>query len=294
MNPEQMRTEPEVVTTLATCGEEPVAARGDTGGAATGPLSNQSNQSSQSPRWPQWAERQLYDAIEIVRDVQDSGERQHLTTALYREWFCPSIGRAGELLRAGRPLAGLYRSAHAGSALRREGTELDVLRRHDVVGRDGWWRTWGDTWTPPRSRPGSVRLLMTPRPDELGTVVRVVTEALLDCEHPWLLACATDPRRLRRTGGVVLDLADVRHVPVETLAALAELLRPVAPPLCLPVARGIALAEFPDNGMTFGEHRCHLVSLGLRRPSADDDPLAAIAEVFLRHGISPERPYLNR
>jgi hypothetical protein len=270
---------------VSTYCQEPVAARGDTGGAATGPW--------QSP-WPDWAEAQLLDAVRFARRARAQGERRHLTAALYTEWFCPSVGRAGDLLRAGRPLAGLYRSAHAGSALRRDGGELDVVRRHDVVGRDGWWRTWGETWTPPRSRPGSVRLLMTPRLDQLATLVRVVTGALLDSQHSWLLACATDPRRLRRTGGVVLDVADAAHLPQETVAEIVPLLRPFAPPLCLPVASGIAAAEFPDNGMTFGEHRCHLVTLGLQRPGADDDPLAAIAEVFTRHGIDPERPYRSR
>jgi hypothetical protein len=43
--------------------------------------------------------------------------------------------------------------------------------------------------------------------------------------------------------------------------------------------------------MTFGEHRCHLVALGMRQPQADADPLAAIAQVFARHGIAAERPY---
>jgi hypothetical protein len=244
--------------------------------------------------WPDWAEPQLLDAVQIVRRARDRGERGHLAAALYRDWFCPSVGRAGEVLRAGRPLAGLYRNAHAGSALRRQDPELDTLRRHDVIGRDGWWRTWGEAWTPPRSRPGSVRLLLTPRPDQLGAVVRTVTGALLDSDRPWLLACATDPRRLRRTAGVVLDLADADDLPRATVDALVPLLRPVAPPLCLPIAPGIALAEFPDNGMTFGEHRCHLITVALRRPGADDAPLASIADVFSRHGIAPGQPYRSR
>jgi hypothetical protein len=178
--------------------------------------------------------------------------------------------------------------------LRGRDADIQVVRRHDVISRDGWWRTWGETWTPPRRRPGSVRLLMTPRPEELASIVLTITAALLDSKHPWSLACATDPRRLRRTGGVVLDLADVDHLPGAAVEQLVPLLRPVAPPLCLPVAEGIALAEFPDNGMTFGEHRCHLVALGLRQPHADADPLTAIAGVFARHGIAPEQPYRNR
>lgn len=256
-------------------------ARGHDAGVAVGPFLS---------AWPDWAETQLLAAVKIVRRAESRGERQHLAAALYRDWFCPSVGRAGEVLRAGRPLAGLYRNAHTGSGLRRD----DTVRRHDVIGRDGWWRTWGDAWTPPRSRPGSVRLLMTPRPDQLAAVVRTITGALLDSDQPWLLACATDPRRLRRTGSVVLDLAAADDLPDSTFDELVPSLRPLAPPLCLPVAPGIALAEFPDNQMTFGEHRCHLIAVALRRPEADAAPLAAIAEVFSRHGIAPAEPYRTR
>jgi len=243
-------------------------------------------------RWPEWAELQLLDALDTVHRVQDRGERRHLAGALYRDWFSPPVGRVGEVIRGGRPLAGTYRSAHAGTVAQQG--EIDVLRRHDVVGRDGWWRTWGESWTPPRSRPGSVRLLITPQPSELAAVVRIITTALLDVAQPWLLACATDPRRLRRTGGVVLDLGDPGTLPAQTVVELTPLLRPSAPPLCLPIAPGIALAEFPDNGMTFGEHRCHLIALAVRHPSAYGAPLRAIASVFAAHGIDPGAPYRSR
>jgi hypothetical protein len=234
----------------ATSPRESAAPQGDL--PARGCGADQGAADSRPSAFPDWAVPQLDAAVAIVHRAQDSGERQHVAAVLHRDWFCPSVGRAGEVLRAGRPLAGLYRSAHAGSTRQRAG-EVEIVRRHDVIGGDGWWRTWGESWTPPRSRPGSIRLLLTPRPDALADVVRLITGALLDSSQPWLLACATDPRRLRRTGGVVLDLADLADLTPATLDELVPLLRHVAPPLCLPVAPGIALAEFPDNGMTFGE-----------------------------------------
>ena len=75
---------------------------------------------------------------------------------------------------------------------------------------------------------------------------------------------ATDPRRVRRTGAAVLDLAGADALPAGLLDELGPTLLPVATPLCLPLAPGVALAQYPDNGMTFGEHRCLLVALGLR------------------------------
>ena len=43
--------------------------------------------------------------------------------------------------------------------------------------------------------------------------------------------------------------------------------------------------------MTFGEHRCHLITLALRHPSGARDPLRSIAAVFAAHGLDPAAPY---
>jgi hypothetical protein len=120
-----------------------------------------------------------------------------------------------------------------------------------------------------------------------------VTTALLDSPQPWSLACATSPRRLRRCAAVVLDL----HWPqlsAELLTALAPHLRPESPPLCLPLAPGVALAGHPGSTSTFGELRCRLVAAALRRVPDGADPLPEIAALFRAHGIDPATPYRQR
>jgi hypothetical protein len=256
--------------------ERPAAAQ-IVGGAAAGP-------------WPSWARPQLDAAVKIAESTDD---RISVASVLYREWFNPPAGDVA-LLPAQRPLAGLYRAAHAGSRTRVRRGGLSVVARHDVIRAGGWWRTWGDHWTPPRSRPGSVRLLLTPRPERLAEFVTTVTGRLISERRPWSLACAIDPRRIARYGCAVLDLPSVDAVPGDLLHDLDPLLRPVAPPLCLPLAPGVGAAEYPDNGMTFGEHRCHLVALALRHPSGARNPLRAIAAVFNAHGIDPAQPHRSR
>jgi hypothetical protein len=250
------------------------AAAGRLGGAAAG-------------FWPQWAREQLDAAVVIAQSATDQMSTARL---LYRQWFNPVAGDPN-VLRTQRPLAGVYRAAHAGSAERVRADGVSVVQRHDVVRVGGWWRTWGEDWTPPRTRPGSVRLLFTPAPHRLADFVAAVTRRLLDEAVPWSLGCATDPCRIARYGSAVLDLPGVDAVPDGLLEALAPMLRPVAPPLCLPLAPGVGVAEYPENGMTFGEHRCHLVALALRHPSSAGDPLRAIAAVFRAHGIDPATPY---
>jgi hypothetical protein len=184
-----------------------------------------------------------------------------------------------------------YRAAHAGSDRYIERDGVRLVNRHDLIGADGWWRTWGRSWVPPRRRPGSARILMTPASDRLAPVVRTVTRALLDRDEPWALACPTNPRRIRRCAAVILELPTTDLLSGELMSALEPDLRPESPPLCRPLGTGMVLSTSPANGLTFGEYRCHLISLALRRPDAEEDPLAVIAAVFRAHGIDPAAPY---
>lgn len=237
--------------------------------------------------WPDWAVPQLLDAARIAEQVAPDG---HLLLAaeLYRRWFNPVVGSPAP---AGRPLAGLYRAAHAGSSSKVERDGVSTIERYDVVGRDGWWRTWNDAWLPTRSRAEAVRLLLSPKPERLAEFVRTITRAMREARTPWLLACSTDPARLGRLAAATLYLRDSAALASALLDELRPLLRELAPPLSLPVVPGAGLARAPGNGMSFGEHRCHLVALALRTPEARREPLVAVADVFRAHRVDPTRPY---
>jgi type III HopA1-like effector protein len=245
--------------------------------------------------WPVWARPQLLDAVALAARVRShaagTANGTALASELYRGWYSPPFARPAECERPDRPLPGLYRAAHAGSGARILADGLAIVDRHDALGRDGWWRTWGDSWTPTDSRRHSMRLLLSPNPRRLAEFVTVATAALLEVSAAWLLACSTDLRRLNRSGGAVLYVAGLDVLPAGLLGRLTPLLLPIAPPLCLPLSPGAALAQFPDNGGSFGARRCHLVSLALKRPSARIKPLEAIADVFATHGIDPAAPY---
>ena len=238
--------------------------------------------------WPEWAHRQVCAAAELVASApQDVGAAR----LLYREWFAPLTDAAAWTLR--RPMIGAYRAAHAGSRTGHRSGGVDVVDRFDLIGPDGWWRTWGSAWTPPRRRRGCVRLMLSPRSRKLTDLVDVVTTALLPTDIAWSLGCAARPLRLARLGAAVLDVPSVDVLPSGLLDALEPLLHPIAPALALPVRPGIGLVEYPDNGMSFGEHRCHLLALALRHPSGAANPMRSVAAVFTAHGIDPSRPWAN-
>jgi len=240
--------------------------------------------------WPVWASQQLLGAVDIATSFRRAPQATTLAGELYHEWYTPPVVETPtELLR--RPLAGLYRQAHAGSTRRFDDADIPTIDRRDAIGRDRWWRTWGPQWSPARGRSSGLRLLFSPQMTALTDFVRTATQTLIDADEPWLLACPTLPSRLRHSGSVVLYLADDPALRSTLIAGLAPYLRDDTPPLCLPLGEGVALAEHPGNGMTFGEHRCHLVALAIERATENTDPLRAIAEMFAAHGISPAEPH---
>jgi HopA1 effector protein family len=235
--------------------------------------------------WPYWAAVQLHEAVRVAGHAASVGGGRGLAGELYRYWY--SVQSPPVAVRA---LAGLYRRAHAAT-----GSHLDidgelVLDRYDHVGDDGWWRTWNGRWAR-RHRSALDRVLFSPDPDRLADFVHALTGALETIAEPWLLACPTDPAQVGRAGAAVLFLPTGSVSSPQLAGLVGHCLRDAAPPLCLELAPGVAWAQDPGNGMSFGEHRCHLIALALQlgRP----DPLAAIAHVFASHGIDPARPYLS-
>jgi hypothetical protein len=117
------------------------------------------------------------------------------------------------------------------------------------------------------------------------------------------LKAINDPAAYGRCDSVVLYLrsGDFRDASI-ILAQVADVLRPYAfdavPAFAKPIARGVALAEDPGPGLSFGEHRCGLVAAGLiqafeagRRDLAGR--LEAVECQFNSAGIGLDAPYLN-
>jgi HopA1 effector protein family len=81
-------------------------------------------------------------------------------------------------------------------------------------------------------------------------------------------------------------------------AALGGAVRPDLPLFALPLAPGLAFAESPPNGDSFGMHRCDLIAEGLvrafeRGASTVDERLAVVRERLTEYGLDVERLAFN-
>ena len=113
----------------------------------------------------------------------------------------------------------------------------------------------------------------------------------------------SDPNAYNRADAGVLYVAQVDLAAAMALlpglhAAVSPQLRPSTPMFTKRLARGLATAEDPGDGRSFGQHRCQLVAEGLVRAfeagtTAFDDSLNAVFKRFAEEGLSVTRPWLN-
>ncbi len=132
--------------------------------------------------------------------------------------------------------------------------------------------------------------------------MRVATARLNEADIPFMTKVLSSPRDyVRRDSGVLyLRRNDFeRAVPAlrQIYAAVGAALLSEVPLFTKGLAPGLALAEDPGNGMSFGQSRCRIAARGLWQchEQALVDPgqrVSVIAGAFSAEGIDPDRPYL--
>ena len=75
-------------------------------------------------------------------------------------------------------------------------------------------------------------------------------------------------------------------------------MREAVPALTLPLAPGLAFAEDPGGGESYGSHRCRLIVEAVLEAWREGENtlegrLARVAEAFRRKGLDIARPYLG-
>jgi hypothetical protein len=179
------------------------------------------------------------------------------------------------------------------------GEAVRVRERRDAPPTEGWWRTWGPGWNLLSPPTALTRLYLAPEPEHVAALVHEVTTATRSLTVPWMLKVTEHRSALARPDAMVLYLAQDLPTVVDgalaarLVAATAGRLRAASPKLTLALAPGVAAAEDPGDGRSFGEQCCALVADGLAPDPADDDAGDRVARVFAAAGIDPAHPYVR-
>jgi hypothetical protein len=135
-----------------------------------------------------------------------------------------------------------------------------------------------------------------------AALIAAGTEVLNQAGVPFRLKVAIEPAGYdRRDAGVLYTprrgLATVAALLPKLHGAVAAHLRPGAPALTKPLAEGLAVADDPPDGDSFGLHRCGLLADGaiaaFERGATGAERLGVVEARFAAAGVSFERPYLN-
>jgi hypothetical protein len=185
----------------------------------------------------------------------------------------------------------------------RPGDALAVCALRDVVDTEsGWWLTTGTAGAALASP--MVRIYWNGGAEIAAALVRRLTAALEEAAEPFTFKCPYAPQLFARTDAIVVYLepdtwSRVKDALRAVHQAVSAGLREPVPPLTRRLGRGVAVAEDPGDGQSFGQSRSAAVAAGLatlpQEHLADDDAVVeALAASLAAHDISPIRPHLSR
>ncbi len=184
----------------------------------------------------------------------------------------------------------------------RAGDPVRVGARRDTVDETrAFWFAYGGGWDETAVPAGLVRLYWHAPRRATPSLVGALTGELARAGCSYALKVAVEDRDVDRPDRAVLYLT------ADALAAAAPAIRAAyrglrrqlwssVPRLAQRLGHGLAVAEDPGGGESFGEHRCRLVAAGLARTPRQGSRrarAAALLERLADAGLDPARPHLQ-
>jgi hypothetical protein len=186
----------------------------------------------------------------------------------------------------------------------RPGMNLSVFfMRQTTTMQPGFYFAFGETQPEEFDTFSLVRFYWNMQPEGAPSLIRAVTHGLNRFQVPFRIKCLTNSAFYRRNDSAVLYVDKrffrvVSRVLAGVREEVARHLRPETPLFTKPLAEGLALAEEPYTGESFGMQRCRILAEGLLVAHAKGlrDDAARLEEVgrhFSSYGLSLDAPYLN-
>jgi hypothetical protein len=186
---------------------------------------------------------------------------------------------------------------------------VDDLGRRDLVRTlvPGFYVALGDAEEDPDD-PGDdseprVRYYWHLTCESAAPLVRETAARLNAAGVPFVLKVRNDPAGFRRADAGVLFvrrryLGRLGGTIDQVHAAVTAGLRPEVPLFTMWLGHGLAVAEDPGGGQSFGQHRCGLAARALWRSFLRGDVrlearARTMADTFLEIGLDPTRPFLG-
>lgn len=190
-----------------------------------------------------------------------------------------------------------------GVAPRRGGNVSVFFPRESATMMPGFYYAFGETVADQQDDYGLIRFYWNTNPAGATTLTGSVTRELNRFQVPFRFKCANLRSQYVRLDAVVLYVNKrffriVAELVTDIYRAAKEYLQAETPLFTKPLAPGLALAEDPGNGESFGMSRSRILAEGIwnaYRQGSQTEParLEEVENAFKTYGIPFECPYLN-
>ena len=256
---------------------------------------------------------QLYARLRIPRHSGARGDRVPFVARLSaanssrRGWESgwSMLGRTGKtflLERGGFRIQASSSELFPDPGIGRAGTtyHLDVGKElFNMIG--GWYVVLGETVDQCENTEITTRIYFNIDAADASALVGLCSDQLNRNSIPFRFKLPDDPRAYGRTDTAVLYVRkqhyrDNSQLLSKILAGIRT--REGVPAFAKEIGRGVAAAEDPADGFSFGQNRSHLVARGLWRAflgqvHASEAKIQYLADEFQRAGLDHNRPHLN-
>jgi hypothetical protein len=224
-------------------------------------------------------------------------------------WQVYQVLPSGQVVahKAGRTRAlwpGEFISTDGPGVAPRPGRNLSVFfARETKTMQPGFYFAFGEAEEGGPDNFSLVRFYWNVRAEGAAPLVRAATRGLNRFQVPFRLKCLTNSAFYTRHDAAVLYV-DKRfyrvtaRVVANVYDEVSRHLRREAPLFAKPLAEGLALAEEPYTGESFGMQRCRVLAEGILSAHArglreDAARLEEVERHFAAYGLTLEAPYLN-
>jgi hypothetical protein len=167
----------------------------------------------------------------------------------------------------------------------------------------GFYFAFGETVTEPSDEYGLIRFYWNINHQGAVRLIELCTRELNRFLVPFRIKCLTSCSQYTRLDAAVLYLNKryyriARELLTGVHEDLAGFLGPETPLFTKRLAPGLALAEDPGNGESFGTDRCRILAEAIwsayqRGEQGVAERLVEVAKQFKAYGLDLDRPYLN-
>jgi len=175
--------------------------------------------------------------------------------------------------------------------------------RESTTMQPNFYFAFGETIAESQDLSEAVRFYFNVTEAGAPALMRAVTSRLNRFQIPFRFKCTSTPALFYRVDSAILFI-DRRHtrvvaeLMVDVYQEMADQLEPETPLFTGRLAPGMAFAEEPGTGESFGTHRCRLVAEGvwnafLQGNQRTPARLEAVRQRFEGEGIPFDRPFLR-